>query len=240
MSRHFLLFRGKDTMTSQKNDLSSGKQEDKEWLVSMLDYIVHDLINPLNFANGSLKFLEMAVQEEDTSKDIREAVNDTNIGIQRSISLVRQIKMISQSMSFDSQSVKVVDLFNGIGAFVDTKGCKIEFDKNSSDVVDMNKFAIEAILDNLSKNVFDHAKGATLKLSFKNGVFLVQDDGPGIPKDKLDLIFGDYSSKAGRPGGLGLKIARIFTDRLGGKLSVESEIGQGTCFTVDFSSKVNI
>lgn len=63
----------------------------------------------------------------------------------------------------------------------------------------------------------------------------VQDTGPGIPADKLQTIFQPfYSTKLNRGGtGLGLSISHEIVRRHGGELRVESEPGQGSCFTVE-------
>jgi CheY-like chemotaxis protein/HPt (histidine-containing phosphotransfer) domain-containing protein len=66
----------------------------------------------------------------------------------------------------------------------------------------------------------------------------VIDTGIGIPADKLDEIFNPFSQADAtvtrRFGGtgLGLAISRHITEALGGKLTVESEVGRGSTFTV--------
>jgi two-component system NtrC family sensor kinase len=63
----------------------------------------------------------------------------------------------------------------------------------------------------------------------------VQDDGPGIAPEKLEMIFQPfYSTKLNRGGtGLGLSISYDIVRRHGGDLRVESRPGEGACFLVE-------
>ena len=61
----------------------------------------------------------------------------------------------------------------------------------------------------------------------------VADDGVGIEKKNLQRIFEPFfTTKEGAGTGLGLSITYGIVQKLGGKISVESEWGRGTCFTV--------
>jgi signal transduction histidine kinase len=68
--------------------------------------------------------------------------------------------------------------------------------------------------------------------------FAVTDTGVGIPEDARERIFekfaqGDSSVNRRYEGaGLGLYIVKKFTELLGGRVSVKSEIEKGSCFTV--------
>ncbi|MGE0159882.1 MAG: PAS domain S-box protein [Gemmatimonadales bacterium] len=69
----------------------------------------------------------------------------------------------------------------------------------------------------------------------------VQDTGPGIPADDLELIFAAFGqSETGRQRagtGLGLAISRSFARLLGGDLTVATTEGQGSTFTFSFAAK---
>jgi signal transduction histidine kinase len=63
----------------------------------------------------------------------------------------------------------------------------------------------------------------------------VRDDGPGIPADQLQHIFGAFwqARHADRRGlGLGLAIARGIVEAHGGRVWVESAVGQGSTFVL--------
>ena len=60
-----------------------------------------------------------------------------------------------------------------------------------------------------------------------------RDNGPGIPREDLRLIFEPFFSTKGTEGtGLGLSITYGIARKLGGDISVESELGKGAAFTV--------
>ena len=60
------------------------------------------------------------------------------------------------------------------------------------------------------------------------------DSGPGIPLHQQDFIFEEFSRlNADKPGaGLGLAISELLAQALGGRVSVESEQGRGSIFTL--------
>ncbi len=65
----------------------------------------------------------------------------------------------------------------------------------------------------------------------------VQDDGPGIPADKLERIFEAYYTTKPRGTGLGLAIVKHDVELYGGTVRVESELGKGAAFRIVFPAK---
>jgi len=68
----------------------------------------------------------------------------------------------------------------------------------------------------------------------------VNDTGMGIPEDKLDSIFVPFQQLSptriyNRGVGLGLPISKKIVDALDGKIKVDSVVGQGSCFALDFN-----
>src|SRR6185295_4518183 len=63
----------------------------------------------------------------------------------------------------------------------------------------------------------------------------VTDNGIGIEKEDLERIFAVFvSRKGGRGTGLGLPVSQKILQEHGGRIRVESQLGQGSAFTLEF------
>jgi len=72
------------------------------------------------------------------------------------------------------------------------------------------------------------AEAATGEIELK-----VRDDGVGIPPEVMPQIFEPFlTTKENHGVGLGLAISRSIVERHGGQISVQSEVGRGTCFCI--------
>jgi signal transduction histidine kinase len=60
----------------------------------------------------------------------------------------------------------------------------------------------------------------------------VTDTGTGIPADRLKAIFDDFVTTKRRGLGLGLATSKRIIEQLDGTITVQSEVGRGTSFTV--------
>ena len=102
-----------------------------------------------------------------------------------------------------------------------------------------------SILSHVWNNLIDNAVKFTPKNGFikvtcekhKNGVIVkISDSGRGIEEDKLPFIFDKFyqcdQSHATKGNGLGLSLVKRIIDLCEGSISVESEVGKGTTFTV--------
>ena len=73
---------------------------------------------------------------------------------------------------------------------------------------------------------------------------LIRDTGIGIPEADLERIFRNFEtldssySRMQEGTGLGLGIAKLSAEAMGGTIKVESRVGEGTCFTVTFEAEL--
>jgi signal transduction histidine kinase len=100
---------------------------------------------------------------------------------------------------------------------------------------------LERVVTNLLENASRHGGGKDVELSVSEvqdfGVIVVSDHGPGIPGEHLPHLFERFyrvdTARSGDAGaGLGLAISKSVVEALGGDISVTSEPGEGTKFTV--------
>lgn len=125
---------------------------------------------------------------------------------------------------------------------VDTKKTRIIY-CHTDDFVTDKHYVIASILNNLIINAVEVCGEygvITVSQSRTDGeiVFCVEDNGQGIAEEELELIFvpgysTKYSETTGKMStGLGLAHVKNLTEMLGGKLQVDSNVGQGSKFSV--------
>ncbi|HEX3472653.1 MAG TPA: ATP-binding protein [Silvibacterium sp.] len=102
--------------------------------------------------------------------------------------------------------------------------------------VNADRRALRSILDNLMVNALRYTPECGIILleaaEIKDGVqFFVRDNGRGIETERLRTIFGRFSGGSDEGTGLGLALVRRLVESLGGQVSVESKLGNGTTFS---------
>ena len=91
------------------------------------------------------------------------------------------------------------------------------------------------VVGNLLSNAFHATPDGgriSLELAQRNGSVhvAIEDNGPGIPREKRERLFRPFVSETGGGTGLGLAIAKELSSALGGRLELESEVGKGSRF----------
>jgi signal transduction histidine kinase/DNA-binding response OmpR family regulator/CHASE3 domain sensor protein len=213
----------------------------------------HELRTPLN----SILLLSRLLGENTDKNLSGEQVEFANV-IQSSgnglLGLIDEILDLSKieagKMDLDIIEVPVSEITNGLDSLFRqvAKEKHIRFAIDSKEaplVIKTDKMRLEQILKNLLSNAIKFtAKGAvTLTISKPNNndsllSFAVTDTGIGIPKDQQPLIFeafqqADGSTKRKYGGtGLGLSISRELARLLKGEITLDSEPGKGSTFTL--------
>ena len=109
-------------------------------------------------------------------------------------------------------------------------------------LIEGDRFALGRVYRNLITNAIQATEpGGRVTVSTSRAGDLVEitvaDTGSGIPTDRLTAIFDDFVTTKRRGLGLGLAISKRIVEQLDGTITVESEVGQGTTFTLRFPAR---
>ncbi|MGL6338384.1 MAG: PAS domain-containing sensor histidine kinase, partial [Waterburya sp.] len=126
---------------------------------------------------------------------------------------------------------------------------KLEVIGDATILIDTYPGAIAQIVTNLIVNSLMHAyqtdEGGLLKFEIKRELTRVileySDDGCGIPEEHLEKIFDPFFSTAKDRGGSGLGLHIIYnlvTQKLQGRIDVQTSLGLGTIFIISFPDKI--
>ena len=108
----------------------------------------------------------------------------------------------------------------------------------------MQKRHLSGVLVNLLQNAREAMHGVgRIDVSARYGkndsvIISIADNGPGIAPDKIDKIFEAHFTTREKGTGLGLAIVKHNTEMYGGTVTVHSELGKGTRFTLEFPARI--
>ncbi|MFA7232015.1 MAG: ATP-binding protein, partial [Victivallaceae bacterium] len=215
--------------------------------------ISHDIRTPLNGIIGMTQVLA----KMDLNESQKECVDDILASGELLRSLIDDLLNFPaiQSGDFTVENVgfKLKSIFEAIINSVknqakDKKLClNLEYAENIPEVVVSDPLRIKQIITNLLVNAlkFTDQGGVSVEASgdfFSDSMFKliikIKDTGMGIPEDKLNKIFDhfvqlDSSFSRKHSGvGIGLAVCKQLINKLGGDITVDSKVGEGSCFTV--------
>ncbi len=213
----------------------------------LLATVSHDLRSPL----GSILFCAEELQAE--LPDIDAAVASKIAVVIRSSAkqmevLIRDLLDIasieSGHLRIAAAAVPVADLLGevveALRPAAQARRVRLELDAdNLEDVVACDKNRVHQIYTNLVGNALKFSSGKNLivlraRRSGREVTFSVVDNGPGIAQDQLGRVFDRFwraDDKSLSGVGLGLAICRGIVEQHGGRIWVESKVGEGTTFS---------
>ena len=205
----------------------------------------HEIRTPLNAIEGFSRVIVETDSPEDRMKFF-EIIESNNNRLQ---SLVNEILDLSRVESGEIVMKKAETDLNELCSSIknlfkfrcpDT--VKLEWHKPLMPVTfntDANR--LTQVFSNLISNSLKHTSSGTISYGYKvlddgqNIQFFEKDTGSGIAKEDIAHIFETYVSRDAETSkngyGLGLPLCKIIVEKLGGTISVESEVGQGSTFT---------
>lgn len=249
---------------SIQRDISVEKEREKEResLISELtqnnkdlkqfSYITsHNLRAPLSNLTGLLNLIEDVPIENEELKEIINGFSKSTNQLNETINDLVNVIIIKDSPSIQKEDIIIKEVFENVFSqlsfLISIKKPIIKIDFHDSEIINLNKSYIESILLNLMTNslrYLDPKRQLKITVSSKKTdietVILFKDNGIGIDMERnKDKIFGLYQRFHDYPDskGLGLYLVKSQVESMGGKISVESQVGIGTTFTITFKNK---
>jgi signal transduction histidine kinase len=134
----------------------------------------------------------------------------------------------------------IADIVESMRGFADEAGVALEAKFASEPVIiEGDVFALGRVYRNLITNAIQATESGgrvtvtTMRVKDKVEV-AVSDTGTGIPAERLAAVFDDFVTTKKRGLGLGLAITKRIVEQLDGTITVASEVGKGTTFTMRF------
>lgn len=200
----------------------------------------HEIRTPLNAIVG---FSELMSMEDDIEvrQEYSNIIKTNNELLLRLINDVLEISKIESDMvtftMFDIELPSVMEeIYNTIRLRV-PPSVKLVLDSCKFVIIRTDKNRFMQILINLLTNAIKYTEQGCIRFGYtveeKNVKFYVSDTGKGIPQDACDRIFNRFVqlNDASQGIGLGLAICKGLLLKLGGNISVTSEVGKGSTFT---------
>ena len=156
-------------------------------------------------------------------------------------------KMEKHTFSIHTKEINLYDLFKKIITKIqpayNDKSMRIIFSCPESVVIPVDEQRFEQVMINLLNNASAHSPihsnvFVTITENKENITITIEDEGEGIPEQHLSHIFERFyrvdqsRTRATGGTGLGLAIVKEIVELHGGSISVSSELGHGSIFTI--------
>lgn len=213
--------------------------------------ISHEFRTPLTIVNGVLN--DLITQSHDANT--KEKLNTAKRNNHRLIHMVDQLLELSKS---SNQSLPIVDLnatewlpliCQSYEIIAREKEINYTINICENIFIRGNQQALENILYNLLSNAFKYTKSkgkiiVRLRETDSNYLLEVEDSGVGIPSNEQLQIFDRFHRVSGEsshnPGvGIGLSLVKNLVSSMDWKISLKSEVNQGSTFTVNIKKALD-
>ena len=249
---HKLKLGGHDELSflgDEFNDLTERLQTSEQKRSRFVSDASHELKTPL----ASIKLLTDSILQNDMDMEtVREFVGDIGNEADRLtrttgklLSLTKVDGQVSEDCEIINMAPTVERVIRMLSGIAGQNNITIESDLSQDSPVliledDLYQIAFNLIENGIKYNVAGGKLTVKLMRQDDNAILQVSDTGMGIPEDALNHIFERFfrvdkaRSRATGGSGLGLAIVRAIVQRNRGEITVDTELGKGTVFTVTF------
>ena len=209
--------------------------------------IAHQIKNPLGIITNAAFCLNRAVHEGETAVD--EQIQIIREEVDRADQIITELMGYAQLAEGKVERLDVAEELDAAVQEVFPPAAKYQVTVRKDyapalPALLMQKRHLSSVLVNILQNAREAMQGrGEVSISAHYGEndsvrIVITDTGPGIPPDKIDKIFEAYFTTREKGTGLGLAIVKHNTEMYGGAVQVQSEVGKGTRFVLEFPARI--
>lgn len=237
----FVFYRLKDKVRME--------HEQTEMKTRFFTDISHEIRTPLTMIVSPV---ENIIEDEKTPSEVKSQLQLVLKNANRMLRMVNQIldfrKIQKQKLNIQETSIGgyVAEICNNFSKTAEAQGINLKLNNQIADEkIWVDRDSIEKLVFNLLSNAIKYTpQGKAIEVSLfnakkENAVALqVRDEGKGMSKDVLNKLFTRFASfnkdKSKPSTGIGLSIVKEVADKHHAKIVVDSEVDEGSSFTVLF------
>lgn len=257
---------GRDITEKQELEEQKKKYEDAIKLENakneFLSNISHEFKTPLNIILATMQLINQNIErgniQLEQGIDLKRYMNSMKQNCYRLLRLVNNLIDISKietgfyEIKLENHNIVSVveDITMSVAEYTKAKGIELIFDTEVEDeIIACDPEKIERIMLNLLSNAVKYTDvngkiEVYLAIEADKVIISIKDNGEGIPKDKLDLLFSRFMqvdsmlTRRSQGSGIGLALSKSLVEMHGGSIGVTSELGMGTKF--EFSLPIEL
>lgn len=252
LSRRLRLPEAKDEirhLTITFNDMLNRLEDAFVRLRRFAGDVSHELRTPLAVLRGEA---ELALRKERTPEEYRKALAIIGSEAMRMTEIVEELLLLARAqgkairLNFEVVSIAKFcqQTIEAVQSILDEKSLSVDLKIHSAGVIEISPTHLLLALKNILLNAAKYSPSGTrieLEVGRKDNAveFTISDRGEGIPEASLPYIFDPFyrvdsaRNRANGGTGIGLSLALALVQLHGGRISVQSKIGEGSKFCIN-------
>ena len=203
--------------------------------------LVHDLSHPIQNIGNSCKLIVKMFDDQEYRETFKRTIERELAQVKRVLDDLRNVArpMPLQRFPIDINK-EIAELVESMQSTAEKAGLTIETEFVFGQLfIEADLFALNRVYRNLIMNSLQATppRGRVVVRTLRDARYAtveVSDSGCGIPKERLETIFEDFVTTKRRGLGLGLAISKKIVEQLDGTITVSSDVGVGSTFTLKF------
>lgn len=236
----------RDISERKKREAQLRRAESLASLTNLTAGVAHEIKNPLGSISIHIQLIQrmLAKQRKVSADDIMSYLQVINEEVDRLNRIVVDFLFAVRPM--DMHPVEaclnclIRDLLKFMNLELEQAGIKVieDLEDNLPHILLDEKFMKQAILNMVKNSMNAMPEGGTLLLRTRHQedevVFKVRDNGEGMTPEVMSKVFEPYFTTKEFGSGIGLTLVYKIVKELGGEISLASELGKGSTFTLSF------